>query len=338
MRVWTQTGGFGPEHLAITQREKPEPTQLQVRVRVLAVSLNYRDLMLMRGTYDPRLPMPRVPLSDAVAIVDALGPGSTRFALGDRVCPIFALGYLSGEATADTVNRAAGHRIDGVMAEYLVIDEASLVLAPAHLSPAQAATLPCAAVTAWNALTSIRPVKAGDTVVVQGTGGVSLFALQLAKAFGAKVIATSGDDEKLARALIAGADHGIHYKHTPRWSKTVREVTEGRGADLVVEVGGAGTLTESIGAVRASGRIALVGALTGRGQPLDLLPVVMRSVVMHGIFVGHRLHFEELNRAMTAHRIVPHVDRIFAFDELVAALEHLESGRHFGKVVVNVAA
>lgn len=338
-RTWTLAGGFGFEHLTLGERPIPEPGPGQVRVRLRALSLNYRDLLLVQGQYDPRMPLPRVPLSDAAGEIDALGPGVTGHRVGERVCPIFAPGWHAGEPPADTLGRALGHRADGVAAEYVLVGESDLVSLPDTLDFEAAATLPCAGVTAWHALMDAAgAIKPGETVLVQGTGGVSLFALQLARRAGAQVIVTSGSDEKLARAIALGARHGINYRTTPQWSKEVRTLTGGRGVDLVVEVGGAGTLSESLGAVRACGRIAVIGVLAGRQGPLDVASILMRNVTLQGIFVGSRAHFEALLRALRAEPLTPAVDRTFPFEALPEALGYLASGQHFGKVVVRLAA
>jgi NADPH:quinone reductase-like Zn-dependent oxidoreductase len=336
-RAWVMSGAFGFDHLELTRRPRPEPGPGEVLVQVEALSLNYRDLLLVQGRYDPRMSLPRVPLSDAAGVVVEVGAGCTRFQTGDRVSPIFAPTWHDGEPPADILSHALGHRRDGVAAEHVVFPEADLVALPAGLDFIEAATLPCAGVTAWHALTTgpgaIRP---GDTVLVQGTGGVSLFALQLARLSGARVIVTSSDDEKLARARTLGAELGINYRTTPQWGKAVRAHTAGRGADHIVEVGGAGTLAESLAAVRAGGRISIIGVLAGRQAPIDVTSILMRGVTLQGIFVGSRAHFEGLQRAVGASGLRPVVDRVFDFEALPAALAHLETGRHFGKIALRL--
>lgn len=336
-RTWVVSGGFGFENLTLTERPLGEPMLGQVRVRVRALSLNYRDLLITQGQYDPRMALPRVPLSDAAGEIDALGEGTSRFRLGDRVCPIFSPGWLGGEPPVDVLSHALGHRAEGVACEYVLIRESDLVAIPAAFSFEQAATLPCAGVTAWHALmTGPGAIRPGDVVVVQGTGGVSIYALQLARLAGARVIATSGDDEKLARACALGAEYGINYRTTPQWSKAVRMHTGGRGADHVIEVGGAGTLSESLAAVRPCGRISVIGILSGRQGALDLSAILMRGVTLQGIFVGSRADFEDLNRAVSAGGLEPVIDRVFDFAALPEAMAHMASGRHFGKVVLRV--
>lgn len=334
-RQWRLEGGFGLDHLRLIDAPMPVPGPGQVRIRVEALSLNYRDLLITQGQYDPRMALPRVPLSDAAGVVDAIGPDVTRLRVGDRVSPIFAPTWHGGEPPADVLAHALGHRADGVAAAFIVMPAVDVVRTPARLDAAAAATLPCAGVTAWHALmTGPGAVRPGDTVVVQGTGGVSLFALQLARLAGARVIATSGDDAKLERALALGAAYGINYRTTPQWSKAVRAFTDGRGADHVVEVGGAGTLGESLAAVRPCGRISVIGVLSGRQGPLDVTAILMRNVTLQGIFVGSRADFEDLARAIDVGGLAPVVDRTFDFAELPAALAHLASGRHFGKIVL----
>lgn len=337
VRTWRIEGGFGLDRLTLRPDPTPEPGPGQVRMGVRALSLNYRDLLMVQGQYDARMPLPRVPLSDAVGVVDAVGPGVTRFRAGDRICPIFAPTWLDGEPPADVLQRALGHRADGVAAEAVLVHEADAVLAPSHLTDEEAATLPCAAVTAWHALLGgTRPLRPGESVLIQGTGGVSLFALQLARLAGARVLATSSDDAKLERAVSLGAEGGVNYRTTPGWGKAIRALTGGRGVDHVVEVGGAGTLTESLTAVRPGGRIAVIGVLAGRQAPVDVTSILMRGVTLQGVFVGSRAHFEALGRAVEASALRPVVDRVFDFDALPDALAHVAAGRHFGKVVLRV--
>ena len=308
----------------------------QVVIAVRATSLNYRDLMMVRGVYNPRIPLPCVPLSDGAGEVVEVGPGVTRFRVGDRVADCFMPGWESGPPTELAGKSALGAGGVGMLAERVALPEGGVVRVPDHLSFEEAATLPCAALTAWNALfegDGMR-VKAGDTVLVQGTGGVSIFALQFARLAGARVIATSSSDAKLDRVRALGASDGINYTTTPDWDVAVRNLTDGQGVDHVVEVGGAGTLPLSIKSVRVGGQIAMIGVLTAGA--VDPRPLLMKSIRLQGIFVGSRLMFEEMNRAITAARLKPAIDRVFPFDEAAEAYEHLASGAHFGKVVINV--
>ncbi|HEX3151356.1 MAG TPA: NAD(P)-dependent alcohol dehydrogenase [Gemmataceae bacterium] len=333
MRAWT-IPSFGIDQLQ--QIERPEPTlgPGQVVVAVRAVSLNYRDLMMVKGLYNPKLAMPRVPCSDAAGEVVAIGPGVTRVAVGDKVCGTFMQRWLAGPVDDVAARSALGGEIDGVLAERVLFNEDGVVKYPGHLSPEEASTLPCAALTAWNALAE-GGLRAGESVLVQGTGGVSIFALQIAKACGARVLVTSSSDEKLAQAIKMGASAGVNYRTTPDWDKWARAQTGGVGVDHIVEVGGAGTLEKSFKAVRTGGHIALIGVLAGIGN-VNPLPILMRSLIVRGIFVGSRNMFLAMNRAFDLHQIRPVVDRAFAFAEFPAALKHLESAAHFGKVVVRV--
>jgi len=323
---------FGIEHLTIADRADPTPAAGQVLVAVKAVSLNYRDLLVARGQYNPKMPLPRVPCSDCAGEVLAVGDDVLSVKPGDRVCGTFFQDWADGPLTDAAGKSALGGAIDGVLAERVVLNEQGVVPVPPHLSWVEAATLPCAAVTAWNALTTDFD-PAGKTVLLQGTGGVSVFALQFATALAAKVLITSGRDDKLNRALGLGAAAGVNYKQSPEWEKWARQQTSGAGVDLVVEVGGAGTLERSVKATRTGGRIALIGVLAG-GSTFDPLPLMMKGITLRGIFVGSRAMFERMNEVMAKHAIRPVVDRVFAFDEVKEAFTHLEGGGHFGKVVV----
>ena len=333
MRAWT-IPSFGIDNLRLADRPEPTPGPGQVVVAVRAVSLNYRDLLMVKGQYNPRMALPRVPCSDAAGEVVAVGPGVTRVAVGDRVCGTFFQTWVGGRLTEAAVRSALGGDIDGVLAERALLSENGVVKYPGHLSAEEAATLPCAALTAWNALAE-GGLRAGESVLLQGTGGVSVFALQIARQFGARVLITSGSDEKLARAVQMGAAAGVNYRTTPDWDKWARSQTGGLGVDHIVEVGGAGTLERSFRAARTGGHIALIGVLAGVGA-VNPMPVLMRSLTVRGIFVGSREMFEDMNRAFELNQTRPVIDRAFGFDEFPAALRHLESGAHFGKVVVRV--
>jgi NADPH:quinone reductase-like Zn-dependent oxidoreductase len=325
----------GPEAIKREELPSPAPGPGQVLLRVTAVSLNYRDLLISKGLYNPKFRLPLIPLSDGAGEVVATGPGATRYKPGDRVMPNFMPVWVCGPPDDTKVRSALGGDVDGMLAEEVVITEEGLVRIPDHLSFEEAATLPCAGLTAWNAVVEAGGVKPGETVLVQGTGGVSIFALQFAKLAGARVIATSGRDEKLAKVRALGASEGINYKTTPDWDKRVRELTGGVGVDHVIEVGGAGTLPKSLRAIRLGGSIALIGVLAGLGE-MNPMPILMRSVRVQGIFVGSRTMFEAMTRAITACQMRPVIDRVFEFDDVVAALKYMESGAHFGKIVVRV--
>lgn len=325
---------FGLEHLTVADRPEPTPGPGQVLVAVKAVSLNYRDLLVAKGQYNPRMPLPRVPCSDAAGVVVAVGDNVLSVKPGDRVCGTFCQDWADGQLSEAAAKSALGGALDGVLAERVVLSASGVVPIPSHLSFEDAATLPCAAVTAWNALTTDFD-PAGKTVLLQGTGGVSVFALQFAVALGAKVLITSGSDDKLARALGMGASAGVNYKQTPDWEKWARQQTNGVGVDLVVEVGGAGTLERSVKATRHGGRIAVMGVLAGGGG-FDPVSMFMKGITLRGIFVGSRAMFEAMNTTISTHAIRPVIDRVFAFDEFPSAFRHLESASHFGKVVIRV--
>jgi NADPH:quinone reductase-like Zn-dependent oxidoreductase len=325
----------GPESLQCEDLPSPAPGLGQVRVRLRAASLNFRDLMISKGVYNPKLKLPVIPLSDGAGEVAAVGEGATRFRVGDRVVSAFAPGWLDGPPTEAKVRSALGAEAGGVLAEEVVLHEAGLLPIPAHLGFEEAATLPCAALTAWNALVESGGIRPGDSVLVQGTGGVSIFALQLARLAGARVIATSSSDEKLARVRELGASDGINYKTTPAWDKRVRELTGGQGVDLIVEVGGAGTLPLSTRAIKLGGTIVLIGVLTGAGD-FNPIPILMRNIRLQGIFVGSVRMFESMLKAIELGQLRPVVDRVFPFDQAVEALKYLESGAHFGKIVIGI--
>jgi NADPH:quinone reductase-like Zn-dependent oxidoreductase len=337
MRVYRLPRTEGIESLTLGEADRPRPGPGQVLVRMRAASLNYRDLMIIKGQYSPSgVPANLIPLSDGAGEVEEVGPGVTAFQAGDRVAGIFHQGWLDGEITNEATGTALGGDIDGVLAEYRTFPESGLVRVPEHLSFEEAATLPCAALTAWNAFFELRPVHPGDIVLTQGTGGVSAFAIQFAAAAGARVIATSSSDEKLARAKKLGASELINYRTQTDWDNAVLELTGGRGVDHIVEVGGPGTLPRSLRAVRRGGCIHVIGLLAGKGEinPLALLP---KAAIMRGIFVGSRAMFERMNRAISQLELRPVIDQVFSFDQAPAAYARLASGQHFGKIVIRIA-
>jgi NADPH:quinone reductase-like Zn-dependent oxidoreductase len=331
MKVIELQKAFGIDSLNVVDRPDPRPAYGEVLLHMRAWSLNYRDLMLVKGQYNPKLKMPVVPLSDGVGTVTAVGEGVSRVKVGDRVTGCFMQGWVGGELTDAKARTALGGGGPGMLAEQVVLSEAGVVHVPAHLTDEEAATLPCAALTAWHALVSEGRVTAGEVVLVQGTGGVSIFALQFARLLGARVIATSSSNDKLDRVSRMGASEGINYKETPEWGDRARELSGGAGVDHVVEVGGAGTLHQSLRAVRTGGGIYLIGVLSGAGS-VNPIPILMKNVRVQGIFVGSREMFEAMNRAIALHQLRPVVDRVFAFGEIREALRYLESGAHFGKV------
>ena len=334
MRTWEIRGDFGLQNLAIAEKPEREPGPGEVVVGVRACSLNYRDLQVVRGQYGPSTRLPLVPFSDGAGEVVAVGEGVTRFAEGDRVCGIFMQGWISGEVTPEAAATALGGAIDGMLSEKVVLSEEGLVHIPEHLSFEEASTLPCAAVTAWNGLVEKGGLKAGETVLVQGTGGVSIFALQFAEMLGARAIATSSSDEKLERALALGASDGINYKTTPEWDERTLELTGGRGVDHVVEVGGPDTFNGSLSAVRMGGGIYMIGVLTGIRGEVNTALILRKTIRVQGIYVGSRAMFEAMNRAISLNEMRPVIDRVFSFEEAPDALRHMESAAHFGKIVV----
>jgi NADPH:quinone reductase-like Zn-dependent oxidoreductase len=333
MKAYELQPGFGIDNVTLADRPDPRPGPGQVLLKMRAFSLNYRDLLVVTGKYNPKMKLPIIPLSDGVGEITAVGDGVTRVKVGDRVCPLFMQTWLSGPVTEAKARSALGGGNDGVLAEYAVFHQDGVTPVPAHLSDEEAATLPCAALTAWHALVTEGRVTAGDTVLIQGTGGVSLVALQFARMAGARVIATSSSDIKLARVRDLGASDGINYKSTPEWGDKVRELTAGVGVDHVVEVGGAGTMNQSLRSVRYGGRVSLIGVLTGGGS-FQLTPILMKNACVQGIFVGSREMFEAMNRAIALHRMRPVVDRVFGFGEVREALRFMESAGHFGKVCI----
>ena len=325
---------FGIQNLAVAERDEPTPQANQVKVKFHAASLNYRDLMIVKGTYNPKLKMPLVPLSDGAGEVAEIGESVTKFKVGDRVTPIFMQGWIDGAIDAQKARTALGGDLDGVLREFGVFDESGLVCIPDHFSYEEAATLPCAAVTAYNALFESGGIKSDDSVLLQGTGGVSIFALQLASVLGTKTIITSSSDEKLERANKLGAGELINYSAREDWDQAVLDLTGKQGVDHVVEVGGARTMQRSINAVKMGGHIAVIGVLSGAGE-INPVHIVMKAVKMQGIFVGSRQMFEDLNRMLCQYvHIKPVIDKVFKFDEIKDALNYLESGAHFGKIAV----
>ncbi|MES1260561.1 MAG: NAD(P)-dependent alcohol dehydrogenase [Acidobacteriota bacterium] len=335
MRAQRYIDGFGFENLRVVELPDPAPGPGEAVVRVRACSLNYRDLVVARGGYGRAVQPPLTPLSDGAGEVLRVGSGVTRVKPGDRVCAIFMQRWLAGPPDDDKFASALGGALDGMLATEVCLNAAGLVPIPAYLSFEEAATLPCAAVTAWQALFRSGALKPGETVLTQGSGGVSIFALQFAKMAGARVIATSSGDAKLDRLRALGADATVNYRTTPDWDKPARAFTGGTGTDHVVEVGGAGTLPLSIRTVRRGGHIALIGVLTGAGE-IDPRPVMTKQIRLQGIYVGSREMFEEMNRAMELACLKPVIDRIFPFEETVAALRYQESGAHFGKIVIRL--
>ena len=333
MKAFEVQNTFGIDALTLAERPQPAPGPGQVLLAMRAWSLNYRDLLVIRGQYNPKLRLPFVPFSDGVGEVAAVGDGVSRVKPGERVAGNFIQKWVCGPPTEEQAKSSLGGGGPGMLAEYVVLHEDAVVHVPDHLSDEEAATLPCAALTAWHALVAEGRLKAGDSVLTQGTGGVSLFALQFARLLGARVLITSSSDDKLRRALDMGAADGINYKTTADWDRRVRELTGGVGVDHVVELGGAGTLGRSLKAVRTGGHISLIGVLTGGGE-VNPMPILMKNVRVQGIYVGSRQMFEEMNRAIALHSLRPVIDRVFPFEQAREALHHMESASHFGKIAL----
>ncbi|NLT67917.1 MAG: NAD(P)-dependent alcohol dehydrogenase [Acidobacteria bacterium] len=323
---------FGFDGLTVVDHPVPQPAADQVLVKMHAWSLNYRDLMTVTGSYNPRLKIPQVPLSDGAGEVVAVGQEVKRFKPGDRVANTFFERWTSGTQTDEHARTALGAGRDGVLAEYVALHQDGLVTIPEHLDYVEAATLPCAALTAWNAVVIQGKVKPGDSVLTLGTGGVSIFALQFALLCGARVIITSSSDEKLKRAAELGAHMMVNYRKVPEWGKHVRELN-GRGVDLVVEVGGKGTFNQSVAALRRGGTLSLIGVLSREGEA-NIVPVLMNAIRVQGIFVGSREMFLSMTEAITLHRMRPVVDRVFRFEEFPEALKMMQKGGHFGKICI----
>ena len=334
MRAYQLPRGTGIDALVEVDLPTPKPGPRQVLVKVAACSLNFRDLAIVLGTYRMAVKPNVIPLSDGAGEVVEVGEGVTRVKAGDRVAGCFFQRWIGGPMAADTHASALGGGLDGMLADYAVLEEHGVVKLPAHLSLEEGAALPCAAVTAWHALAEHAHIVAGQTVLVQGTGGVSIFALQFARLMGAQVVVTSSSDAKLARAKALGATHGVNYKSVPEWDKAVVEWSGG-GVDHVVEVGGPATLAQSLRAIRIGGKITLIGVLAGAAE-INPMAIFARRANLQGISVGSMQMFEAMNRAIGAGGLKPVIDKVFSFDEMPAAFRHLQSAQHFGKVVIGV--
>jgi NADPH:quinone reductase-like Zn-dependent oxidoreductase len=334
MKAWEIVSGDGIDALRMGDRPDPVPGPGQVLVRVRANSINYRDLMTVKDPVPRGIRFPRIPNSDGAGEVLAVGEGVDDFAPGDRVAGCFFQRWQAGGITPDGMASALGGALDGMLAEQVVLDRGGLVHIPAHMDFAEAACLPCAALTAWNALIEQGGLKAGETVLLLGTGGVSIFGLQIAAMHGARTIVTSSSEDKLARAREMGAWGTVNYRETPDWQAAVAELTEGRGVDHVVEVGGAGTLERSIESTRVGGHIALIGVLTG-GQ-INPVNLMRKSLRLNGIYVGSRQMFEAMNRAFSLHELRPVIDATFDFDDVRDAYRRMETAGHFGKIVITI--
>jgi NADPH:quinone reductase-like Zn-dependent oxidoreductase len=327
----------GLDNLKIEELPTPEPGPGEVLVRLRAASLNYRDTLIVVGGYGSRQKQARlIPLSDGAGEVVAVGPGAERWRLGDRVIGCLMPNWQGGEISEEKSAVSLGGSVDGCAAEYRRFAAAGLVRTPEHLSDIEAATLPCAALTAWSAVITQGRVGPGDTVLTQGSGGVSLFALQFARLAGARVLATSSAPDRLQRLRELGASDAVNYREAPDWGRWARALTAGRGVDHVVEVGGAGTLAQSVRAVRVGGTISLIGVLGGAKPDFNLALVVMQNIRLQGVTVGSRDQFEAMLAAISAHKLRPVIDRVFPLAEIRTAIEYLGAGRHVGKVCIAI--
>jgi len=336
MKCYEVAGPTGIDGLVLVDKPVPRPAAGEVLVRLTAVSLNYRDLLTVKGGYGSRQKFPLIPVSDGAGIVEAIGPGVQIFKPGDRVIGAFFQDWISGEPTEVKMRSNLGGALDGVLCEYRVFPVRSLVRTPEHLTDAEASALPCAGVTAWSAIVKLGGVKPGQTVLTQGSGGVSLFALQLAKMCGARVIATSSSDAKIERLKLLGADLTLNYKITPDWGNRARQMTDG-GVDLVVEVGGVGTLNESIRATRIGGTIAFIGVLAGAPTSDLRLPlIVVQQQRVQGVTVGAVDDLQALADASVVNRLQPIIDKVFPFGQAKEAFSYLASGVQFGKVAISI--
>jgi NADPH:quinone reductase-like Zn-dependent oxidoreductase len=336
MKTWRVAAGGGIDGLKLVDEASPEPGPRQVKVRVRATSINFRDLLVLKGFYPVSTTDPLVPGSDAAGDVIATGTAVRRFKPGDKVATSFFPNWIEGRVAPQKIAGALGGGGAGTFAEEIVLDEDALVRAPSHLDYTQATTLTCAGTTAWNALFVQGALRPGSTVLLLGTGGVSIWALQLAKAAGARVIITSSSDEKLAQAKALGADAGINYRTHPAWSGEVRRLTEGAGAEIVLEVGGEKTIEQSIASVQMGGTVVIIGAVSGMGGAIVPRSLIGASIRVQGVYVGSRQMHEDLARFVEAAHITPAVGRVFGFGEAPEAFRHFEAGKHFGKVALKV--
>lgn len=328
---------FGVDGITVGDCQRPLPGHGEVLVHLGAASLNFHDLATVLGMANPRMPLPRVLLSDGAGVVAELGAGVTAPLIGTRVSSTFFPRWQAGVPTRARLGEVTAEHRDGCWAEYVVLPADAVVPVPEHLTDLEAATLPCAALTAWRAVVVEARVKAGDRVLLQGTGGVSLFALQFAKLLGAETIITSSSDEKLERARALGADHVINYKATPQWGKRAREITGGEGVDLVVEVGGSGTFNESLTSLRIGGHISMIGVLTGVADVIPTARIMALNATVKGITVGSRDDFLAMNRAIAQAKLKPVIGQVMSFGQAKESFALMQSGGHFGKIAVDLS-
>lgn len=336
MRAWKIVDQFGLANLALTESFLPALKPNQVRVKIHACALNYRDLMVIRGQYNPKQSLPLIPLSDCAGEVIAIGDLVSQFKVGDKVCATFSQAWCHDGIDKEVGINTLGSPIDGVLAEEAFFHERGLIHFPSYLSYEEAATLPCAALTAYHALAGETRLLAGQTVLLQGSGGVSIFALQFAKAMGLRVIILSSSHHKLKQAQDLGADDIINYRDHPEWHKEVLALTNHKGVDAIIDVGGAQTIKQSILSSKANGVIFIIGVLSGVEEAIDLRQILMKNLRLQGVFVGPKTLFHDMNNLCYQHKIHPVIDKIFTFAQANQAFAYLESAKHFGKVVIKV--
>ncbi len=334
MRAWQIVGGFGLDKLKMNEVPEAKLGSNQVRIKMHACSLNYRDLMVIKGWYNPKQSLPLVPVSDGAGEIIEVGNQVKDFKVGDRVCGTFSQDWDFGISNEKAQANTLGSPFDGMLSESIVLNEQGVVKFPSFLNFAEASTLPCAALTAFNALTQESSFNPGDTVLLEGTGGVSLFALQFAKAMNLNTIITSSSNDKLGQAKKLGATHTINYRQHEEWQEEVMKITQGQGVDGVVEVGGAKTINKALSCLKRGGVMTVIGILSGTSEAIDLRPILMRQLRIHGVFVGSKALFMSMNRVIEHAQIKPVIDKCFDFKDASAAFTHLESGAHFGKVVI----
>lgn len=335
MRVFQLVNNWSLDDLRIGERPIPEHGPGQLLLKIKAASLNYRDLVVLKRGYGPFTgELPLIPLSDGVGEVVEIGKGVDNLMLGKRVCPLFMPKWIEGKPTVEIITSTLGGPEDGLMSDYLVINEESVVEVPDFLTDEEASTLPCAALTAWSSLVTEGKIAEGDKVLIQGTGGVSVFALQFAKLFGAEIYIISSNENKLNKAVNLGADFGLNYITTPGWGKEINKITGGSGIDHIIEVGGEETLPQSLRAIRPGGTLSLIGVLSGAKMNVNLGLIVTRKIKLQGITVGNKNDFNEMIKFISEYKIKPVVDKVFSFEQLPSALNYLASGKHFGKICI----
>ena len=336
MRVFQIEGNWGIENLKISTRPDPKPGPGQVLLRMRASSINYRDPIVPLKAYGSQSgDLPLIPVSDGVGDVIEIGAGVTRVKVGDRACPAYFQTWISGEPNTNRLTQSLGGPLDGTMAELMCLSEEGVVKVPEYLTNLEASTLPCAALTAWSALVECGHIKPGEQLLIQGSGGVALFALQFAKMLGAHVTVISSSDAKIERLREMGADATINYSQTPEWGKAARVLTDGRGFDHILEVGGEKTLPQSLRCIRPGGTLSMIGILSGAAMSTSLGLIITRQVRMQGITVGHRDGLEAMLRAMSQHQIHPVIDKVFDFEELKESFDYIQSGKQFGKICIS---